>query len=483
MDTDNTAYDVPLLLKCLAKIVLVVVTMKLTQGSGFAIFAPFALFAIFRHKYVDIVFWLLVTISMMTGNSILMPRGMTFYIVNRGLLLITGFIMSIHLCGRKTSPLVTPYLGLLPYLVFMIVPSMLGWNPTISMLKLILFVMVFIGYCGIAMQVAQARYVDIRRMRAVILSMACFYIFGSILLIPFPGISQLSGEEYTEALLQGKEVVSLFKGIAMHSQALGPVVCAISVFLMCDMLWGLKRFDKLYVLLLICAPILIYKTSSRAGMFSFVLAIMFISFCFNISRNIGHKWRQRMIRIMWIVGICSFGLIAALPSMRNGIARFALKYNAEATSESFTVEEMVSSRQGLIDTGLLNFTKSPYIGNGFQVSESMANAPVKDWSQLISAPIEKGVWVVAILEEGGIFGFAIFAIFLVVSGWNLLMRRCYLSLSLFFTIIVSNMAEFTMFSMSGMGGFMWGMVFVGAAFDAIRIKQETLNGFSVPREW
>ena len=40
----------------------------------------------------------------------------------------------------------------------------------------------------------------------------------------------------------------------------------------------------------------------------------------------------------------------------------------------------------------------------------------------------------------------------------------------------SNMAEFTMFSMSGGGGFLWIFVFVGIAFDAARQRQDALQG-------
>ena len=96
---------------------------------------------------------------------------------------------------------------------------------------------------------------------------------------------------------------------------------------------------------------------------------------------------------------------------------------AEVAKESKTFENVLSSRQGLIDHAIKNFHESPWIGNGFQVSEKQKDMRIVSWKQLLAAPIEKGVWVVAVLEEGGIFGMALFCLFLLIAFYCLLSRQ------------------------------------------------------------
>ena len=64
-----------------------------------------------------------------------------------------------------------------------------------------------------------------------------FFILGSIVLIPFPAISQLSGAEYVEAMKRGG-ALSLFKGMTMHSQSLGPCVAVIFSVLFADFVFS-----------------------------------------------------------------------------------------------------------------------------------------------------------------------------------------------------------------------------------------------------
>jgi hypothetical protein len=138
------------------------------------------------------------------------------------------------------------------------------------------------------------------------------------------------------------------------------------------------------------------------------------------------------------------------------------------------MENLVSSRQFLIDRAVKNFHESPWIGNGFQVSEMQKDMRIVSWQQLLSAPIEKGVWVVAVLEEGGIFGMVLFCLFLLIAFGCLLSRQAFIGVAVLFVFVIGNLGEFTFFSMSSTGGLLWAMVFLGVAMDAARLKQEAM---------
>ncbi len=128
-----------------------------------------------------------------------------------------------------------------------------------------------------------------------------------------------------------------------------------------------------------------------------------------------------------------------------------------------------------MDNAMANFRESPWIGNGFQVSKEFAYREIVSWKQVLSAPIEKGVWVTAVLEEGGVFGMTLFAIFLLVAIFGLLARRAVTGAAALFVFIIANFGEFTFFSMSYTGGLMWAMVFTGVALDAQRLKEDRLR--------
>ena len=102
----------------------------------------------------------------------------------------------------------------------------------------------------------------------------------------------------------------------------------------------------------------------------------------------------------------------------------------------------------------------------------MKNLRIKDGKQLLTAPIEKGVWVTAVLEEGGVIGWIIFVVFLMACIYKSIRRGAYIGASCLFLCVLTNLGEFTFFSMSYTGGFTWAMVFVGLALDIRKMKDE-----------
>lgn len=470
---DNTVFDVKTYWKTLATFVLVITPLQMaTRGAGFALLVPFALVALFTQKAEKVLFWMLCATLLINANQFFLPKGLTFFVAQRILFFIVGAMSLAQLLGRRSSPFVSPFMGLFVYLAFMALTAGCGWNPTISYLKLLLFSAVFLAYYGMANMAGQSRSFDARRVRSVVLAVMSYFVFGSIAIIPFPAISQLSGLEYEEAVKAGHAVTSLFKGMTMHSQAIGVIMATIYGFLVADLVINVRKANGLYLALLVSCVGLVYMSSSRTGMGTVLAATMLTGYCAMRMRGIGAHWRGKVRSTMGILALLAVVAVLAVPNVRRGVVRFALKYNQTAETSEFSTEEMLSTRQGIMDEQLAHFRRSPLIGNGFQVSYSHSFLKHMKLHNLLTAPVEKGVWVTAVLEEGGLIGFLLFVGFALTAGMLLLRRGAYTALVSFGTMLVSNMGELMMFSMTATGGFIWTFVFVSAAFDAARVQSD-----------
>ena len=470
---DSAVFDKKTFWKSLFAILAVVALQMATKGEAYAGLTLFALFAVFNRRATQTVFWLLVSMLLIVGNGYFMPKGKSLIYAQRLLFFGIALFTFLQVMRQRQNPMLSPFRGMVFYILYMAIVSCLGWNPAISYLKLFLFSFVYLAYyCVTNLVLTRARF-DIRQLRSVVLAVAVFLVVGSLAVIPFPSIGQLTGEDYEIALMSGVELKSLFKGMTNHSQMLGPVMAFVFTFLFADLLVNVRKMNALYLVLLLASPYLVYTTSSRTGMATVLMGVLVPSFCLMKMKGVGARWRGKARGVLFGLFVLAAVAVVAVPRLRESVARFAMKYQkAETGKSSFSVDKMMSSRQGLIDRQMENFWKSPVIGNGFQVSEALRSHKVKTWRDLLSASVEKGVWITAVLEEGGVCGFAVLVLFYAYLGLTLLNRGAYTGLSLLCAFWTSNMAEFTMFSMSGGGGFLWIFVFVGIVFDVARQRQD-----------
>lgn len=463
-------YDKAYLFKCLFGFGIVFGLMRVTGGAGFAIVIPMVLYCVLSRKTEALLFWLLVSICALIVNPYIVPKGGGFGWMQRGLMIFLGSAMAINVTAYPMHGAIRPYAGMLFYIVVMILSSMQGWNPKISFLKLLLFFLVYFAYFGVSNQVGINPHVSSRKIRSVMLSVAVLFVLGSVVLVPFPGLSQLRAEDFEFGKVDLSTAKSLFMGLTNHSQCLGPIVSILSVVLLGDMLFSIKKIDLLYLLMLVCAPYLVYLTSSRTGMGAYILGHLFIVWVFMNARGLGSRWKSKVMSVAMMTMMLIFVALAFVPSMQDRVVRFIVKSDSGDVGP-ITAESVTSSRMGLVDESLRNFKKSPLLGNGFQVSEDMKNLRIEGIA-VLSAPIEKGVWITAVLEEGGIMGWLIFVIFLVCCITKSITRRAYIGASCLFVFTMSNFGEFTFFSMSYQGGFCWAVVFVGLALDMRKMKDE-----------
>lgn len=463
-------YENKQLFRYLLGLILVAVLMKATGGSGF-IAVPFvAFYAVFSGDIRKTLYCLIVVNCMVMGNSFFMPKDIVFAVANRGMMVVLGIALAAKIFGIRTHRAVRPLLWILPYIFYMIIPSAGGWDPMVSYLKLFLFLMIFLAYVGASKIALVMPQFDTRDLRAMILAAAVFFIIGSVLVIPFPGIAYMSPEE----VIYKTSTVTLFKGLTWHSQTLGPLISALSVFLLGDLLFNIKKFNALYVFLLLLCPYLIYMTSSRTAMAVFLSGILALIFMFMNAHSVHKIWQRRVGSIVALVFLGVTFIAVIVPNVRNSAIRFAEKRSAAyATGESyFDKEYAMSTRQFLMDEEIENWKAKPWFGNGFQVSYQMQFEKREGLLSYLSAPIEKGVWVTAILEEGGVIGMILFCGFWIPAVIRLWSTHMYMTAALLLSIIVESMAEFCIFSMTSEGGFLWAMTFIAAVLDGKRSDLE-----------
>lgn len=470
-------YDLKVVFKCLAMLLGVCAVMMPTGGTGFVLIIPFVFYALFMKKVEQLVFWMILICCSPYINGYFMPKNMVHAMTFRLLMLAVGGYGMLLFFSKKPTREVTPLFGLFFYLAYMIIPSALGWAPMVSYLKLILFSGFYMATIYVAMEGVSQPRVGFARFRNVILTFACFFIIGSILVYPFPAISLMNAQELLDT---GTVVTSLYKGVTNHSQTMGMVTAFWVVFLYADLIYNVRKADKLYIVLLLCGLFVIYRSSSRTAMGTAVLGVLIATWYMMKMRGIGTRWRSKVISgMLGFVALCGVAVLA-LPGLRGSIVKFALKYmDDSAGALQFDAEYALKTRQFLVDEQLYNFSKKPAIGWGFQVSEQVAEMMQYSDGIPLTAPVEKGVWVTAILEEGGVCGEIIYCLYAICALTLMVKRKAYFGATIFWAIHISNLGEMTMFSMSGAGGMWYMFLCLALMFDAKRNRELAWQS----REW
>lgn len=490
LSADQGQYDKKKLFKYLVILGIWTLLWKFSKGYIALILPPYLFMLIGQKRAVDLFFWVLALILPSIGNPYFYPMSSVSTMVTRLTLMCIALLLMMRIAGRQAPVIIRPMLGIFLYIGWEAIVSMQGYSPIISYLKLLLFVPLYLAIYAIACDVTRSPRANAKQLRTVVLAVCILFILGSMVLTRVPSIGQMSamhqtmaGEDVAELVgrIASGENVSLFCGMCMHSQALGPTIALMATLLFADYVFAVRRKDWIYLGLLLCCPILIYKTSSRTAMGTFIMGIGMVTFLFMQARAVGARWKGKVM--MSVFAIAVLGLVAAIavPNIRERALAFALKFSGDDRSaKDLTVENMTSSRQGLVDMSLAGFRNKPLVGNGFQVAWYMHHQRRSGLLSYASAPIEKGVWPTAVLEEGGAIGLMLFAGFLFVTLITLVKRHAYCGACMLWTFMFSNLGEFNFFSMSYIGGFGWTLIFTGLILDGQRLKTVGLHVFHLP---
>jgi hypothetical protein len=412
---------------------------------------------------------LLVALSIM--NPVLFDKTTAFYMSTRISLLVLAIGLGMK-SGQQRVRFLSPFSYLYAYMAYIMVTSAWGWAPVISELKAILFLVFILALLkGVAVVVQTG--VDIRLIRAGMLAISCFFILGSIMVIPFPNIGwslifirmETWGAEVDVTTLKG-----LFNGLTWHPQTLGPMLAMLNAFLLSDYLCSFKRRNWLYRSLLAGIPVLVYMSSSRTAFFAYLISLFSVVFFFRKEHLVVRSKRQRVFNRFVLLAFLSVFVLSIYSRAFVQLDAFLRKTReVEKLEDGLSrTESLTASRMGLIEEGIANFMEKPLIGNGFQVSKLMKGYNLFEHGFIFTAPIEKGVLLVMILEEGGLLGAILFLSFLVslYVTYTRLAFTCFLST---FTVFLGlNSGEAAFFSTSGGGGILWMICFCAMLMDIHR---------------
>ena len=482
----NDIYDLKSLRKYLIILFAFTGLSYVSKGYVFALLPVMVLIALFKGLLVDLLFWVMVLSFTGVANPFLFPKTpITFVIARLSLFGVAGMLM-MRVAGRRNAIIVAPFAGIFIYIGWSALVSLQGFEPIVSYLKIMLFIPIYLALYGVANEITASTRVNAKVVRSAILAMIVYIVFASLALWPFPGISQLSArtiEDVAKVAQMVAEGHSLFMGITNQSQALGPMLGVMLTILFGDLLFAVKRWDPIYVGTLFVGMFLLVKTSSRTAMGTLIAGVAMMTWLFMNARVVGMRWRTKVLSGMFLAGIVGLVVVLFVPSVRNRVFGFALKVNAntnDISAADISFNNVTASRQGLMDESMRNFRNKPLTGNGFQVSEAMLYQKREGFMDYMSAPIEKGVWPTAVLEEGGVPGLIFFGGFLLVCFCLLVKRHAYIGAGALWVFTVVNLGEFNFFSMSYTGGFEWAFVFAAVILDGQRMKNVGLEVWTVP---
>ena len=167
-------------------------------------------------------------------NHVILPKSGFMGMLLRVAPLVIGLVMSIVAMGRSGYYRL-PFGMLFLYLFVACLSSATGWCPKVSYMKLINFVLFLLGI-WIGTQNLQTRPRDIYNLRCILFAVVCFVVLGSLATLPFPSVAYSTSLSYQSGMitdadkvaylanLRANEGVTLFAGIANHSQALAPML-------------------------------------------------------------------------------------------------------------------------------------------------------------------------------------------------------------------------------------------------------------------
>lgn len=260
---------------------------------------------------------------------------------------------------------------------------------------------------------------------------------------------------------------NFFNGPFYHSNCLGPMAALMAVLMACIVVFGPYRNRWVCALLGACLLYFMRLTQSRTSFGALgvgILALVVASFLlqqrpmFRLNMRIK---RSALIAFLVAAGVLAFAYdIGSRGEMTRAIIAFAQKGKQ---TEQLVVEEVVASRQGLIDHMWANFVESPFIGIGFEVART---SYFQQNASLFHAPIEKGFLPMAVLEETGVIGTFFFVLFLLALIASLGKDLNVPGLVMLFTFLAVNCGESMFFSLGGHGAYGWLMMAAGMMFGA-----------------
>ena len=242
-----------------------------------------------------------------------------------------------------------------------------------------------------------------------------------------------------------------FQGLLSHPQSFGPTVALVGALVGGRVMGESKPAWRDIALLGLCLVLVVLSEARTAGV-AMVLGLLGSAL---LSPAFAGVSRTRMLpglrsrRFQAVALLAVAGVVVGGPFLAGKLSAYLFK-RTDATS---LIEAADASRGALVEKMFWNIQDNPWTGIGFGIASEPELMEVERDSVLglpLSAPVEKGVMPVAVVEELGIFGA------LAVLGWLLVVLRRGAQagvqrFAVLITLVLVNFGESMFFSVGGMG--------------------------------
>ena len=247
-----------------------------------------------------------------------------------------------------------------------------------------------------------------------------------------------------------------FQGILNQPQGFGIMMALLTAWQLGKMLTR-RLYSVLQVLLLTFFAALLYMSASRTGMLAFMLGTL-------AAGAMGLFSSRPELRAV-LTGIPPFLRLAAAATLTilsivffQGLVQGVQQVVFKGDAESSLAENFAGSRGELIDASFENFKERPIFGKGFGIPSYFDEFAIRYdpiFGLPVSAPVEKGVLPVAVLEELGVVG-GLFFLWLIYALLHRVARNSeYRMIGLLVCALAINLGEAVLFSAGGFGLLVW----------------------------
>jgi hypothetical protein len=236
------------------------------------------------------------------------------------------------------------------------------------------------------------------------------------------------------------------RGIFDHSQVLGLVAAILTVWSLLDAI-GSRQLDWLRLSVAALAGFAIIASSARTALIAAVIAMcVALLLAPNLAQQRSSNRSAFRTRGLILLAAGSLSISAVGVSLL-----FKGDYSSESSSGPGIFEAYERSRGILINPMLENVEQDPFGGIGFGIASNPLKMKVDTYLGVpVGAVVEKGVTPLAMLEEVGALGLALFLFWSFVlvrqAGANGAAR-----LGVVLTILISNLGEASLMSAGGSG--------------------------------
>ncbi len=311
-------------------------------------------------------------------------------------------------------------------------------NVDISIMKLIVFTL------GAAAIIQGSQTLDIKqahRLKTWLFTLSTSIVMLSLPTLLYPNIAYNRNQ-------------AGFQGILNHPQVFGCILVPFAMWFITSVFFRKNEKTIFNASISILLIILMIISQTRTSIISILLSLTCLFVILIINRDSIHDNISKPIKI----GLIAFFLLSvafiSLPSFQEVLINFIFKRSSTDIDHAFATRARGAATQ------LEYFFKNPIFGNGFGVYSWGVNPEGITYFMgiPISAPVEKGFLLTAMLEEVGIIGTLFFGFFLYKLFKLTLFNKDLRLLGIFLGIIFTNIGEMTFFSLGGIGSFYWAFI-------------------------